>query len=86
VDPDLRVRFRGDAEALVRELERAGFAVNVTGPAELRLTGVAPRAARGVFRAARGAGAVVLELRPGRTSLEDAFMQAVGKERSLAHP
>ena len=72
VDASARLRYEG--AALRKALEGRGFEVTELGPDELKISGGEPRA---VFEAARDVGAVVRQLAPSRTSLEDIFLRAI---------
>jgi len=87
VDSDLRVRFHGDGQRFAKALGDAGLPCEHGSlPGELRL----PHAAEGIvrsreiFAAARQADASVREIRPGKNSLEQIFLDAVHAEAAVA--
>ena len=76
---DYEIRLKGDVEAVARRLGRAGATVVRTEGD--RLTVRAPDGTLALFRAARDAGAQVRELSRVSSTLEDAFLAAVGTGR-----
>jgi ABC-2 type transport system ATP-binding protein len=75
----LDVRFKGDADAALRALQRAGceHREGEDGHRVFLPEGSGPEL---IFRAAREARVQVRHLRPGTESLEDVFLRALGHE------
>lgn len=78
VAESLVVALDRPSDAYAEALRADGARFEERKPGELRLFGDAGEAADLALRAARRSGAVVRRLEPGRNSLEDIYLEAVG--------
>jgi len=78
VEPSLTVRLTGNAAVFAKALGELGFPAEALDDERVRAPGDAEAVSAVLFEAARRAGAVVRQIEPGRTSLEDIFLKAVG--------
>ena len=76
VDPTYTVRVGGEVEKLRDRLQAMGFECAETSKNEVRVRGAGDLGSR-VFDAARDSGTVVREIAASRTTLEEAFLEAV---------
>jgi ABC-2 type transport system ATP-binding protein len=78
VEPSLTVRVTGDAAAFAKSLGALGFPAEPLDDERVRAPGDAGAISAVLFQAAQQSKAVVRQIEPGRTSLEDIFLKAVG--------
>jgi len=78
VEPSLTVRLTGNAAAFAKSLGELGFPAEALDDECVRAAGDSEGISSVLFEAAKRTGAVVRQIEPGRTSLEDIFLKAVG--------
>jgi ABC-2 type transport system ATP-binding protein len=79
--PSYEMMIMGRAEVLVDRMRREGWHVRTEENGAITLEGVDAGAAERIWRCAEEAGVGIRALCPARNSLEQIFLEAVGKDR-----